>query len=327
MAYEIKNDTLMKRFQCLAEKDPTKDGYIFVSDDLARLPLSRHQLWDLCGRYASRLRRFGIKNGDVVCSLIKTSRTKLITNFGVIAAGGVVVNGVTILADGQDIFRVLNTSQCQTILTSWKRPEFVFLQKFLKMGAAQTTLSLETIIPVNCDQAPCLKQLIVYELNSHKDHTAFLSSLEVEDFYVAPVNADDEVYIFLTSGSTSYSKMVPRTHRECLAIVDAIHKDDAVVLNNRDLEWLAGFPIYYLGSGAAAILQEFKDDSVKINLCDIWNFACDEGATSAFLIPAEILLIKQGFDNGLITRRIKTVVVGAQPLKQVGRDTAFFEND
>lgn len=40
----------------------------------------------------------------------------------------------TILADGQDLFTVLNHSKCQTILTSRNRPEFKHLQKFLKMG-------------------------------------------------------------------------------------------------------------------------------------------------------------------------------------------------
>ncbi|XP_059166849.1 uncharacterized protein LOC131949105 [Physella acuta] len=235
--------------------------------------------------------------GDVVCSMIKTSRTKLITTFGVIAADGVVVNGLTMLADGQDIFTVLNASKCETILTSWKRPEFIFLQKFLKMGKSFPSSDLETVVPVECEQAPCLKQLIVYELSSHEDHTALLSSLEGEDFYQAHGSADDEAHIFLTSGSTSYSKMVLRTHRECLKFADTLDFNSDVFLNNREMEWMAAFPCAYLGSGATTIVQEYTDSSVKISLPDIWNIACDMGATGAMLIPEEMMVVKQGFNR------------------------------
>ncbi|XP_059166142.1 2-succinylbenzoate--CoA ligase-like [Physella acuta] len=315
MSDEAPKDVLMKRYRYLAEKEPNREAFVFVGDALERLPLTRYQLWDSCARYASRLRRYGIKNGDVVCSMIKTSRTKLVTSFGIIAAGGVVVNGVTILADGQDIFRILNTAKCQTILTSWNRPEFIFLQQFLKMDKTLPA-GIETIIPVQCEKAPCLKQLIVYQLTSHEDHTSFLSSLADEDFYEADVTADDEAYIFLTSGSTSYSKMVPRTHRECLALVDSIPRDDAIVLNNREMEWIGGFPSFYLAVGSTTIVQEYKDTAVKLNVVDVWNFACKEGATAAVLVPAEVVVVKQAFYNGTLTSRIKRVLCGAQPLKK-----------
>ncbi|XP_059149863.1 uncharacterized protein LOC131936801 [Physella acuta] len=316
MPGDIPRDVLMNRFQYLADEDPNRDGYVFVSPTMKRIPLSRYNLWDLCGRYASRLRRYGIKTGDVVCSMIKTSRTKLISMFGAIAAGAVVVNGVTIQADGQDIFRVLNISKCKTIIASWENPEFVFLQKFLKIGEADLVVGAESIHPVQCDQAPWLKQLIVYELNSHEDHTAFLSRLADEEFYVAPVTADDEAYIFLTSGSTGYSKMVPRTNRECLAIADSFKQDIHIVLNNRIMEWMAGFPTLYLGSGATIIVQEYLDSSTTMDVAGIWNIACDEGADAALLLPVEIIAVKEAFDNGAVTRRIKRIITGGYPLKR-----------
>ncbi|XP_059169110.1 uncharacterized protein LOC131950916 [Physella acuta] len=318
MPGDLTGEVLMKRFQYRADTDPNKDGFVFVDQTMNRIPLSRFQIWDMSGRYASRLRRYGIKTGDVVCSMMKTSRTKLITTFGVIAAGGVFINGLAMLNDGQDIFRVLNTSNSETILTSWSNPEFVFLQKYLQMRKSPSDVGFETIIPVQCSQAPCLKQLIVYKLNSHQDHTTFLSSLADEDFYEADVNTDDEAYIFLTSGSTSYSKMVPRTHRECLAIADSIKQDVDIVLNNRKMEWIGGFPSLYLGSGATTIVQEYLDGSSTLNVADMWNFACDEGASAAVLLPPEVMVIKQAFDEGKITRHIKRIISGAQPIRRVG---------
>lgn len=55
------SENVMKRFKHRADEDPNKDGFIFVGESMNRLVLTRFQLWNLSGRYASRIRRHGIQ--------------------------------------------------------------------------------------------------------------------------------------------------------------------------------------------------------------------------------------------------------------------------
>ncbi|XP_059149874.1 medium-chain acyl-CoA ligase ACSF2, mitochondrial-like [Physella acuta] len=82
------------------------------------------------------------------------------------------------------------------------------------------------------------------------------------------------------------------------------------------MEWMAGFPSLYLGSGATTIVQEYLDSSATMNIVDLWNIACDEGADAAMLVPIEIMDLKKAFDNGTVTRRIKRIIIGAMPIKR-----------
>ncbi|XP_059170965.1 2-succinylbenzoate--CoA ligase-like [Physella acuta] len=319
MAQNIPTDIVIERLKYRAQQDPSKAGYIFLTFQNELLPLSRFELWNLSGRFASRLRRLGIKIGDVVCSILNNSRTKLITDLGIMTAGGVVINAKTILSDGQDVFKALNISKCRTIITSRDCEELLFLQTFFKTDGLKRQVGVETIIPVQCSQAPCLKQLIVYKLTSHQDHTAFISSLADEDFYEADVNADDEAYIFLTSGSTSYSKLVPRTQREYLAQADAIKHFGQltdVMYNDRPMEWIAGSPHLYLSAGVTTVVQEVYDGVVKRRVTDIWQLLSHLGVHLAFMLPADVMELKQAYDNGCFHQKISALITGGQPIRK-----------
>ncbi|XP_059157071.1 uncharacterized protein LOC131941677 [Physella acuta] len=202
-----------------------------------------------------------------------------------------------VLSDGQDLFSTLRHSKCSTVITSAGNPTFKIFEKyFTSSNGVWAGGKNETIIPVQCDQAPWLKQLIVYKLNSHEDHTAFLSRLADEEFYVAPVTADDEAYIFLTSGSTGFSKMVPRTHGECLDIAEnysSIFTKDDVMYSDRPFGWIGGFPHYFLSQGIPTLVQELYDGVTLRKVADVWDVVLRLGATFTFTLVADIMQLKE----------------------------------
>ncbi|XP_059157078.1 2-succinylbenzoate--CoA ligase-like [Physella acuta] len=279
--------TINHRLQRLAEENPQDKCYTFIGVKNESLQLSRQQLFDLSRSYASRLKRNGVK---------------------------------PVLSDGQDLFSTLRHSKCSTVITSAGNPTFKIFEKYFTSSSDLVAGgNVETIIPVQCSQAPWLKQLIVYKLNSHEDHTAFLSRLADEEFYVAPVTADDEAYIFLTSGSTGFSKMVPRTHRECLDIAEnysSIFTKDDVLYSDRPFGWIGGFPHYFLSQGIPTLVQELYDGVTLRRVVDVWDVALRLGATFTFTLVADIMQLKELYKDGIFKKSIGIIFTGAQPIKK-----------
>ncbi|XP_059151779.1 2-succinylbenzoate--CoA ligase-like [Physella acuta] len=311
--------TVNQRIRSLAEENPQQQCYKFISVKNEILPLSRQQLFDLSRRFASRLKRLGVKKGDVICSVLINSRSRILTDMGILMAGGVVQTGLPVLSDGQDLFGALRHSNCSMVITSSASPTANIFERYGLSSSVGEKGNVETIIPVQCDQAPCLKQLIVYTLNSHEDHTAFISSLADEDFYEADVNADDEAYIFMTSGSTGFSKMIPRTHRECLDLADnhcRIFTKDDVLYSDRRFGWLVGFPHFYLTHGIPTLLQEVFDGVTMRTVAEIWGIVLNLGATFSFLPVPDVLMLKQHYGDNVLQKSIKVIMTAGQPIKK-----------
>ncbi|XP_059163613.1 2-succinylbenzoate--CoA ligase-like [Physella acuta] len=311
-------DTINKRLQHLAEEDPDKKSFCFINLENVVILLSRKQLHDLSRRYASRLNRYGIQKGDIICSVMANSRTRIVIDMGILMTGGVVSHGLPTFKDGEDFFTTLRNSKCSMIITSVDHPTFQMVKQYFVTKIFVTGKHTETIIPIQCDKAPTLKQAIVYELRSHEDHTSFLAGLDDEDFYEADVTAEDDAYYFFTSGSTGLSKLIPRTHREVLTISDAhpiLLKDD-IFFNDRTFGWLSGFPHFFMSQGLPVLVQEIFDGLKLRQLTDIWEVALNLGATCNILFAADIMTLKKLYAEGVFKKRIRATLLGGQPLKK-----------
>ncbi|XP_059161673.1 uncharacterized protein LOC131944839 [Physella acuta] len=313
-------DTVINLLKARAQEDPSRESYVFIGRSQERLPLTRVQLWDLAGRFASRLRGYGVKVGDVVVNSLPNSRSRLVTDFGIIMSGGATLTNEAILQDGEDFFVSIKSSNCRSLVLASGDPTLKFLGKYVVGDYSRQEQGHEAVYPIKCDRAPCLRQAIVLRLTSHEDHTAFLASLEDEDFYAAPVTAQDEAYVFRTSGSTGFSKLIPRTHREILNLyIDdlqtIINKDD-VIYCDRALGWVVGYPHPYLSLGVTIYMQEQLE--VTRGVTDVWEYMVGRGMTVAMMLPEDILLVKQGYDDGRFTHTmLKNLVTFGQPIGQV----------
>ncbi|XP_059151780.1 2-succinylbenzoate--CoA ligase-like [Physella acuta] len=289
--------TVNQRIRSLAEENPQQQCYKFISVKNEILSLSRQQLFDLSRRFASRLQRHDIKKGDVICSVLTNSRSRIIMDMGILMAGGVVLTGLPVLSDGQDLFGALRHSNCSMVITSSASPTAKIFERYgLSSSVGEKG-----------------------KLNSHQDHTAFISSLADEHFYEADVNADDEAYIFMTSGSTGFSKMVPRTHRECLDLADnhcRIFTQDDVLYSDRPFGWLGGFPHFYLTQGIPTLVQEVFNGVTVRDVSDIWGIVLNLGATFTFMPVPDVMLLRQHYADHIFKKSIKVILTGGQPIKK-----------
>ncbi|CAL1542124.1 unnamed protein product [Lymnaea stagnalis] len=310
-------DTINKQLKFLATQAPHKNGFIFIGSSKETFPLSRNQLWDLGGRFASRLRCHGIQKADIICNTIPNSRTRLITDLGIIMAGAVTLNGELAFKDGQDLFTRLNNTKCQTIITVTSDAIHSLLRPYLVREDVKSGTGQGKFYRVNCERVPSLQLLVAQYADSHEDHTAFLCGLDKEDFFDAQVQPDDEAHIFITSGSTGTSKLVPRTHREVLAIAEnfgSLLSPSDIMFNERDLGWLGGFPHAYYSQGVVTVVKERLRGKQPRSVRSIFNFLIDYGVTVASLMTSEIIELKKGFDNGEIDRKVPAVILGGQPI-------------
>ena len=99
-----------------ATTDPDTPAFIFVDAAGGRCVLTRADLYRLASRYAALLRRGGVRRGHTVCNTLPNSPQRLLTDLGVLLAGGVAVNGQLFLADGEDLMASLRDAACFAIV-------------------------------------------------------------------------------------------------------------------------------------------------------------------------------------------------------------------
>lgn len=104
-------------------------------------------------------------------------------------------------------------------------------------------------------ELPALRRVFDVHWETRDDDKALLQLLnEAHESYVADVAPGDLADIWTTSGSTGFSKLVPRTHESVLTFgnyfndfVDAQPGD--IYYNDRSLGWAGGFPGIFLTHG------------------------------------------------------------------------------
>ena len=84
--------TLPSRLRHFSEKFPEVECMSFYNNT-ERLSLTWHQLFDLAGRFAGRLRQQGFEKNDVIANCLPNSPERLITDVGIVFAGCTPMNG------------------------------------------------------------------------------------------------------------------------------------------------------------------------------------------------------------------------------------------
>ena len=84
--------TIPRKVKYIAEKYPQREIFICVSKD-SRYAFTAGSLLRLAGKFATRLLNNGFKCGDVIANTLPNSPERIITDFGIILAGCVGLNG------------------------------------------------------------------------------------------------------------------------------------------------------------------------------------------------------------------------------------------
>nr|KAG5696036.1 hypothetical protein BaRGS_017148 [Batillaria attramentaria] len=267
--------------------NPEKPAFIFRSSHPAnnRFALTRGNLFALAARYAAVLRRRGVRQGDVVCNTLPNSPERLVTDMGIMLAGAVAMSGMMFLADGEDLVGIIGRSKCVAVVMDRGLAvnALTVLQSRLRVSGERDE--------VVCPEAPLLKILLHVDCSADKNGgKPFLEVLNKEqETYVAEVRPSDTAFIFTTSGSTGFSKMVPRSHASFLAVGESFYclsalRPDDVHYNDRSLGRISGAPTIYVKKGVTRVLL---DESLALtdNLHLMWHSIKSERCTTGLTIP------------------------------------------
>ena len=306
--------TVNSQLQHWSITDPSATAFIFRSADSKRkrLTLTRRQVFTFSARFAAILRRKGIQHGDIVCNTLPNSPERLLTDFGIMMAGAVAMNGMVFLADGADFLGSLRKSGCVAIVTDPKQPR-----------NAMTVLQGRIVCEENnkvteCAEAPSLRQLLVVDCGSGGEgRKPLLEDLEKEEEeVVADVLPSDIAFVLTTSGSTGFFKLVPKTHAMFLALGESFFdilglREGDVFFNDRSLGWVGGGPVTYLKKGISRVLIDLSTAAPADPVALMWQAMREERCTVGLFISMQIdmsLTRPELWQN--VNPRLRVVVTG-----------------
>ncbi|KAL8607428.1 hypothetical protein ACOMHN_024453 [Nucella lapillus] len=208
------SNTVPRRLHHWATTHPDTAAFVCLDSAMRRRVLTRADVYKLAARFAAILRRHDVRRGDVVCNTLPNSPERVVSDFGIMMAGAAAMNGQIFLADGADFLGSLQDSRCSAII----------LDPLQLKGAASLLASLEkeerSDGTMRVPRLPALRRIIPCNWRDQGPGvSSFLDTLEQrEERYVAEVTPEDLAYIWTTSGSTGFSKLVPHCHSHFLTI-------------------------------------------------------------------------------------------------------------
>ncbi|XP_059169865.1 uncharacterized protein LOC131951462 [Physella acuta] len=317
-------DTIPKRVKYLSEAAPQKELFVFY-DEKKRSSLTALEVYQMSGRFANRLKQEGFQRHDVVCNTLPNSPERVITDLGIVFAGCTPINGHALLADGSDLFHVLKVSKCRAVIVSDEANSNAHkvLQPFYKSDSHHLFNTLHH------KDLPSLTSAIVVSRETKGSRSPLMdllrsSKLETLTDSVVPA---DLAFVFATSGSTGYSKLVPRSHEELLRTTDGLvarfsagrsvtspGENKVKIFNDRLLGWMGGFPAEVYCNGDTRVLMDVYRRPCSLEAK--WDAAVTEKCGSFSLSPREVdAVLRHAEKQGTLAQEM-AISTGGQPLTQ-----------
>ncbi|BFZ09170.1 hypothetical protein BsWGS_12209 [Bradybaena similaris] len=315
-------DTVSKRVQFLAERCPDKELFVFYQGD-ERTSFTCEQVFRLAAKFAYRLRHlFNFAPRDVIANTLPNSPERMIADLGVTLAGCTCMNGQILLADGSDFFRSAKNSRCRGIVlkpnmdsAAWR-----LLHPYIT-GEASSALAT-----LSCDQTPDLTSAICVSRTAEEARKSWLEELRdsnEEVFVDATTGPEDLLYVFTTSGSTGYSKLVPRSHGQAVRLVSSgeVSSIDFSASNGNycdySLGWFGGYPFVAYSVGQKCVLQDWFNRHGRKTGEEIWKTICREKCSSAGLRQVDVESVVRYIDGvGGPDFKLSMFFTSGQPLTQ-----------
>ncbi|KAK7104187.1 3-[(3aS,4S,7aS)-7a-methyl-1,5-dioxo-octahydro-1H-inden-4-yl]propanoyl:CoA ligase-like [Littorina saxatilis] len=298
-----------------ATVDPDTPAFIYVLATGGRCVLTRADLFRLSSRYAAILRRNGVKPGTTVCNTLFNSPERMVTDFGIILAGGVAMNSQPFLSDGEDLIVALKESAAIAVIVDPLQPRGA--AKFLNQRATSHPQTGQ----VTYSELPALKQ--VFEVHYSEDDSEkrpFIDLLEKEqDSYVADVTPSEIAVLWSSSGTTGFSKLIPASHDGVIGLGNCLYKmqnmrPEDIFFNNLPNGWAVGFPSVFLAHGTTRVMPDCGTELPPLD----WDCIPLERCTVAFLVPFDILqlvdLVRRKGNDEDKQYKLRAIMSSGQPL-------------
>nr|KAG5711846.1 hypothetical protein BaRGS_026287 [Batillaria attramentaria] len=258
-----------------------------------------------------------LQQGDVVCNTLPNSPERLISDLGIVLAGAAAMNGQILLADGEDFIGSLKDAGCCAVILDPLQPKGAAAVLEARVHSQEGT-------HVHYPDLPNLHQLFLCHWDTDGEHQSFMDVLEAEqETFVADVTPDDVADVWTTSGSTGFSKLVPRTHDGVLSFGHAFYtfmclKPGDLYYNDRSLGWGGGFPGSFLTHGTTRVLQDLSKGLPDSHIAFTWDVLRRERVTVAFLVPSQLLQLTDHCEQTQQDDPWKLRVIGSagQPLRR-----------
>ncbi|XP_071115719.1 3-[(3aS,4S,7aS)-7a-methyl-1,5-dioxo-octahydro-1H-inden-4-yl]propanoyl:CoA ligase-like [Haliotis cracherodii] len=325
MEEACKDQTIADRIKLWGETDPHTPAFIFWSPN-GRFILSRGDVLDLSRRFSSRLTQKGVQPGDVVCVSLPNSPERVVVDFGVQLTGAVSMNGQILRSDGQDIIESMRKAKCKVLVIDPDEGNDAWniCRKHVHIESEDRHMPIATSVEV-----PTLANIAF--CRTRKPESLFLKtllSIETSIMNIPKHKPTDVAYIFATSGTSGYSKLVQHTHRSLMVICFRLTEDTGMKDKHSKsfisgpLGWIGGFPVYYLYSGCPQVLIDDTAEAVSDRLQFIWDVACKEDIQVSTLAPFQFMGILGRRDIWESSgKKLPMIVTGGQPLHREYLDT------
>ncbi|KAH9488177.1 hypothetical protein Btru_064857 [Bulinus truncatus] len=310
-------DTIVSVMKAWADTSPDAIVFTFVNKRGVHLELTPLDVYRRAARFAARLRgRYGFGQGDVIANAIPNSPERLVTDFGVILAGCVMVNAQVLHSDGSDFYNTVNYARCRGVILPNRTDHSAYkhFQPLIGDGGAEMT-------EIHVPQALTLTKVLVCSRDDSDNATDLMQSLslgegEEEEGYTAEVSPSDLAVLFTTSGTSGFCKLVPRSHEQILLAGRSFQGGKSgKYFSDRPFGWMGGFPFDYLAYCSHRVLQD-KFYDLSVTSAELWEMISRQKCTGAAILPVTLLDLIQVFRHTRPDYKIPFIVTGGQPIKK-----------
>ena len=315
-SYRYHYQTVPERLKLQAKLLGEKEVYVFLDPNGGRIGLTVRELYEKSKLFAKSLITLGIRKGDVIALCLNNDVYGILSLFGVILSGAIVLNICSIKEDGSDLINVLSKTNAKAlVINPGYRNDILkacmnFLDEFEGDGY------------VKSDALPSLQYfLTTTAVDNHMTLTLedVLNSKETDaDFPKA--DAEDIVILFPTSGSTGESKFVPQSHFAAMIIGHQLYESiqyepDDIIYTERRFAWIGGFPFMLLHNGVKVVTKTEPIPNMQEHIKFILNALIKERCTHACLLPASLIGLNDlVFKTSGCTLQLKGIHTGGLPV-------------
>lgn len=308
--------TLESQLKRFANESPDKEAFIILSETKQRESLTCKELYDKSVLFAKGLMKLGVRHGDIVGISYPNSKEWLISTFGAIISGAIVVHFEFKRFDGEDVVQSLKDLGNVVALifnTGTNNDKFEICKKLYE-NTEESKIVKSKCIPsltrIVCDISPTESPIL-----------SFCEILDTgrNELKLPSLPPDDPCLIMFTSGSSGVPKAIYRTHLSLLSegyklySATGMNSND-IFVHDRVLRWTVAFPnVYLFGNVTMVVFDKMFDhpkDAMRFTVQAIEKEKC----TKALLFPQCLQEYLKGGIPGCSQFPLKFVITTGLPV-------------
>ncbi|OWF51386.1 uncharacterized protein LOC110449262 [Mizuhopecten yessoensis] len=301
-SYSSLNDAIKRN----AETSPNTEAFIYRSLDGARQSITFSDLYEKSRCVAKYLITSGVSRQDKVGVFGPNTIARIVAEFGILLAGGVVLQLNIDVKNASDAADILDKGRCRIV--------------FADPGENDVLIPVISSLENEETNKKQKHQIIFLRKSSSKKivHTQ-ISDIQSEDnagTVLPEVYPEDDAIIFTTSGSTGKPKMVVHSHLNFIGAFESYVRtmqETKKSFNNRPFCWLGGTLAIPIVMGSPMVFTDSNLSTTVDGVKTIWKIMKEEDVDSALLMPYVLhdLITEQDNieDDGF---RLQSITTGGQ---------------